>query len=337
MSEKENTSNIDNERQIKYREALNEALREEMLRDESVFVIGGGIGQRGGSYKVTMGLLDEFGPCRIIDAPISEASFTGAGVGAAITGMRPVVEILFIDFTSLIIDQIVNQAAKYRFMSGGKGRVPMVLRTQGGSGNGLAAQHSQSLEAWYYHVPGLKVVMPSTPYDAKGLLKSAIRDNDPVIFIEHKLLYLTEGPVPREEYTIELGIGDIKRPGDDVTIVAWSNMVPRTLSAAEKLAQEGIKVEVIDLRSLVPMDKQLILESVRKTEHLVIVQEAIRRGGVASDIASIVQAEAFDFLDAPIEIVAGKNTPIPFNVHLERAAVPQEPDIMDAVRKVLHL
>ena len=337
MSKTESKSSTCGVRQLKYRDALNEALREEMLRDESVFVIGGGIGERGGSYKGTVGLLEEFGPRRIIDAPISEASFTGAGVGAAITGMRPVVEILFIDFTSLIIDQIVNQAAKYKFMSGGKGRVPMVLRTQGGSGNGLAAQHSQSLEAWYYHIPGLKVVMPSTPYDAKGLLKSAIRDDDPVIFIEHKLLYLTEGPVPQDEYTIELGIGEVKRPGSDVTIVAWSNMVPRSLAAAQKLAQEGIEAEVIDLRTLVPLDKELILESVRKTEHLVIVQEAVRRGGVASDIASIVQAEAFDYLDAPIEIVAGKNTPIPFNVHLETAGVPKEADITSAVRRVLHL
>ena len=337
MNEKESTFSMSGIRHLKYREALNEALREELQRDERVFVIGGGIGQRGGSYKVTAGLLNEFGPRRIIDAPISEASFTGAGVGAAITGMRPVVEILFIDFTSLIVDQIVNQAAKYRFMSGGKGRVPMVLRTQGGSGNGLAAQHSQSLEAWYYHVPGLKVVMPSTPYDAKGLLKSAIRDDDPVIFIEHKLLYLTEGPVPQDEYLIELGVGDVKRAGNDVTIVAWSNMVPRALLAAEKLAQDGIEAELIDPRSLVPLDKELILESVRKTEHLVIVQEAVRRGGVASDIASIVQAEAFDFLDAPIEIVAGKNTPIPFNVHLERASVPQEEDIIIAVRKMLNL
>jgi pyruvate dehydrogenase E1 component beta subunit len=337
VSNKETASGTCEVRQLKYREALNEALREEMHRDESVFLIGGGIGQRGGSYKVTLGLLDEFGPRRIIDAPISEASFTGAGVGAAITGMRPVVEILFVDFTSLVIDQIVNQAAKYRFISGGKGRVPMVLRTQGGSGNGLAAQHSQSLEAWYYHVPGLKVVMPSTPYDAKGLLKSAIRDDDPVIFIEHKLLYMTEGLVPQGEYTVELGAGDIKRPGGDVTVVAWSNMVPRALAAARTLAQQGIEAEVIDPRTLVPLDIQLILDSVKKTEHLVIVQEAVRRGGVASDIASIVQAEAFDYLDAPIEIVAGKNTPIPFNVHLERASVPQEPDVIGAVRKVLHL
>lgn len=324
------------ERQIMYREALNEALREEMLRDETVFLLGGGIGQRGGSYKVTVDLLNEFGPKRVIDAPISEASFTGTCIGAAITGMRPVVEILFVDFTSLVVDQIVNQAAKYRFMSGGKGKVPLVLRTQGGSGNGLAAQHSQSLEAWYYHVPGLKLVMPSTPCDAKGLLKSAIREDDPVIFIEHKLLYMEKGPVPEDEYTIELGRGDIKHPGRDVTIVAWSGMVSRTLAAAESLTRDGIQAEVIDPRTLVPLDKELILESVRKTEHLVIVQEAVRRGGVASDIASIVQAEAFDYLDAPIEIVAGRNTPIPFNVNLERASVPQEPDIVEAVKKTVY-
>jgi pyruvate/2-oxoglutarate/acetoin dehydrogenase E1 component len=318
-----------------YREALNEALREEMLRDETVFLLGGGIGQRGGSYKVTVDLLNEFGPRRVIDAPIAEASFTGAGVGAAITGMRPVVEILFVDFTSLIIDQIVNQAAKYRFMSGGKGRVPMVLRTQGGSGNGLAAQHSQSLEAWYYHVPGLKLVMPSTPYDAKGLLKSAIRDNDPVIFIEHKLLYMQKGFVPEAEYTIELGRADIKRPGQDVTIITWSAMVPKSLAGAEELAADGIDVEVIDLRTLVPLDKQSILESVRKTERCLIVQEAVRRGGVASDIASIIQEEAFDYLDSPIKILAGHNTPIPFNLNLEKASVPQQDDIVAAVKQLI--
>jgi pyruvate dehydrogenase E1 component beta subunit len=258
------------------------------------------------------------------------------GVGAAITGMRPVVEILFIDFTSLIIDQIVNQAAKYRFMSGGKGRVPMVLRTQGGSGNGLAAQHSQSLEAWYYHTPGLKVVMPSTAYDAKGLLKSAIRDEDPVIFIEHKLLYMDKGPVPDTEYTIELGIGDIKRMGSDVTLVAWSGMVKRTLAAAEELATIGIDAEVIDPRTLVPLDKEMILSSVRKTEHLIIIQEAVRRGGVASDIASIVQEEAFDYLDAPIKILAGKNTPIPFNVNLEKACMPRQENIVHAAKEILN-
>ena len=323
------------ERQIMYREALNEALREEMLRDERVFLLGGGIGQRGGSYKVTVNLLDEFGPKRVIDAPIAEASFTGAGVGAAITGMRPVVEILFVDFTSLIIDQVVNQAAKYRFMSGGKGRVPLVLRTQGGSGNGLAAQHSQSLEAWYYHIPGLKLVMPSTPYDAKGLLKSAIRDDDPVVFIEHKLLYMNKGPVPEGDYTVDLGKADIKREGSDVTLIAWSGMVPKSLEAAEELAAEDISVEVVDPRTLVPLDKETILESVRKTEHVIIVQEAVRRGGVASDIASIIQAEAFDYLDAPIMILAGRNTPIPFNVNLEKASVPQKDDIVAGVKQLI--
>ncbi len=323
-------------REIMYREALNEAIHEEMLRDPTVFCMGVGIGERGGSYKVTAGLLEEFGSKRVIDSPISEASFTGAGVGAAITGMRPVVEILFIDFSVLVLDQIFNQAAKYRFMTGGVGRVPMVLRTQGGVGNGLAAQHSQSLEAIYYHVPGLKVVMPSTPYDAKGLLKTSIRDDDPVIFLEHKLLYMNTGPVPQGEYLIPLGKADVKRSGSDVTLIAWSNMVPRSMSAAEKLAAEGIDVEMIDLRTLVPMDKDAILTSVRKTGHVVIAQEAIRRGGVASDIASIIQEEVFDYLDAPIEICAGKNTSIPFNIRLESACVPQESDIMDAVRKAAY-
>ena len=320
-------------RRIKYREALNEALREEMQRDTSVFLMGEGIAERGGSYKVTMGLLDEFGAERVIDTPLAEASFTGVGVGAAITGMRPVVEILFVDFSMLVMDQIVNQAAKYRFMTGGTGKVPMVLRTQGGVGNGLAAQHSQSLEALFYHIPGLKLAIPSTPFDAKGLLKSAVRCDDPVVFMEHKHLYMTEGEVPEEEYLIELGKGDIKRRGSDVTLVVWSNMVLRALAAAEKLAEEGIEVEVVDPRTLVPLDKELILESVRKTEHVVIVQEAVRRGGVASDIASIIQREAFDYLDAPIEIVAGKNTPIPFNLNLEKACVPQEEDIIEAVKR----
>ncbi len=324
-----------NGREIMYREALNEALREEMSRDPAVFCIGVGIGDRGGSYRVTVGLLEQFGRKRVIDTPISEASFTGVGVGAAITGMRPVVEILFIDFSMLALDQIINQAAKYRFMTAGEGRVPMVLRTQGGAGGALAAQHSQSLEAIYYHIPGLKVVMPSTPYDAKGLLKAAIRDDGPVIFLEHKLLYMTKGPVPQQEYLVELGEAEVKRSGNDVTLIAWSNMVLRSLSAAEKLAEEGIDVEVIDLRTLVPLDANTVLESVRKTEHVVIVQEAVRRGGVASDIASMIQQEAFDYLDAPIKICAGKNTPIPFNLRLEAACVPQEQDIIQAVKNAL--
>jgi len=324
-------------RTIMYREALNEALAEEMRRDAAVFVMGEGVARRGGSYKVTLGLLDEFGPRRVIDTPIAEASFTGAGIGAAITGMRPVVEILFIDFILLTLDQVINQAAKYRFMTGGEGRVPLVIRTQGGVGNGLAAQHSQSLEALFYHIPGLKIAMPSTPYDAKGLLKTAIRDDDPVIFIEHKLLYMSKAEVPDDEYLIEFGKGDVKRAGADATVVAWSNMVSRSLAAAETLAAEGIEVEVIDPRTLVPLDEEMILDSIRKTEHAVIVQEAVRRGGVASDIASIIQAKAFDYLDAPVEIVAGLNTPIPFTLNLEKACVPQEDDIVAAVKRSLGL
>lgn len=323
-------------RNLLYRNAINEALKEEMRRDQRVFIMGEGIAERGGSFKATVDLLNEFGHDRVIDTPISEASFTGAGVGAALTGMRPIVEILFIDFAMLVMDQIVNQAAKYRFMTGGAGSVPLVLRTQGGSGTGVAAQHSQSLEALFYHIPGLIVAAPSSPYDAKGLLKSAIRDDNPVIFIEHKLLYTTEGEVPDEEYLVPLGKGDIKRTGSDATLIAWSNMVPRALEAAEILAAEGIDTEVVDPRTLTPLDTDLILNSVRKTERAVIVQEAVRRGGVASDIASIIQAEAFDYLDAPIEIVAGKNTPIPYNENLERACVPQTADIVNAVKKAAY-
>jgi len=329
-------SNIQNTRELMYREALNEALKEEMRRDETVFLMGEGIAERGGSYKVSVDLLKEFGPQRVIDTPISEAGFTGAGVGAAIVGCRPVVEILFIDFTLLILDQIINQAAKYDFMSGGRGKVPLVLRTQGGVGNGLAAQHSQSLEAIFYHIPGLKVVMPSCPYDAKGLLKNAIRDDEPVIFIEHKLLYMNKGNVPDTDYIVDFK-ADIKREGSDATIIAWSAMVNKALAAAEELEKQGIHAEVIDLRSLSPLDEEKILESVRKTERVVIAQEAVRRGGVASDIASIIQEKAFDYLDAPIEIVAGLNTPIPFNLNLEKLTIPQAEDIVTAVKKVMYV
>lgn len=322
-------------KEMMYREALNSALKEEMRADDTVFIMGEGIAERGGSFKVTVDLLKEFGAQRIIDTPISEASFTGAGVGAAIAGMRPIVEILFSDFTMLVMDQLVNQAAKFNFMTGGAGKVPMVLRTQGGVGNGLAAQHSQSLEAIFYHIPGLKLVMPSTPIDAKGLLKAAIRDDSPVIFLEHKLLYMNKGLVPEGDYTIELGKADVKKEGSDVTLIAWSNMLIRSLAAAEKLEKEGISVEVIDPRTLVPLDKETILESVRKTEHVVIVQEAIRRGGIGSDIASIIQEEAFDYLNAPIKIVAGLNTPVPFNLNLEKMVVPQEQDIISAVQNLV--
>jgi acetoin:2,6-dichlorophenolindophenol oxidoreductase subunit beta len=320
---------------MKYREALRAALLEEMERDEAVFCVGEGIGERGGSYKVTEGLLARFGPQRVIDTPLSEAGFVGLGVGAAIAGQRPVVEMLFIDFLLLAMDQVVNQAAKYRFMSGGEGRVPLVIRTQGGAGNSLAGQHSQSLEALYHHVPGLKVVMPATPRDAKGLLVAAIRDDDPVIFIEHKLLYMTDGDVPDEPYVIPLGQAEIKRAGSDVTLVTWSHMVLKSLTAAEQLAADGISVEVIDLRTLVPMDTACVLESVRRTGRLVIAQEAVKRGGVASDVAAIVAEEAFESLRAPIVRVAAFNTVIPFNLHLEKAAVPQVADIVAGVRSAV--
>jgi pyruvate dehydrogenase E1 component beta subunit len=319
-----------------YREALREAIDEEMQRSPEVFIIGEGIAERGGSYKVTEGLLAKYGPKRVRDTPIAEAGMIGVGVGAAIAGARPIVEILYVDFAMLGMDMIVNQAAKFRLMTGGEGRVPFVLRTQGGAGGGVAAQHSQSLEALFYHIPGLKVVMPSAPADAKGLLKYALRQDDPVMFLEHKHLYMTKGPVPEGEHIVEFGKGDIKRAGKDVTIIAWSNMVPRALEAAEVLAGEGIEAEIVDPRTLVPLDEEMILASVAKTHRAVIVQEAVRRGGVASDIASIIQEKIFYELDAPIEIVAGLNVPIPFNLELEKASVPQRADIIAAVKRSLY-
>jgi pyruvate dehydrogenase E1 component beta subunit len=318
-----------------YREALNQALAEEMRRDPLVFTMGEGIAERGGSYKVTEGLFKEFGPERVLDTPISEASFTGCGVGAALVGTRPIVEILFIDFTGLIMDQIVNQAAKYEFMSGGQGKVPMVLRTQGGAGNGLAGQHSQSLEALFYHIPGLKVVMPATPYDAKGLLKASIRDDDPTIFIEHKLLYMTKGEVPESDYIIPLGQADIKRPGDDITLISYSYMTLKCLEAAEALAAEGISVEVVDLRTLTPLDKETILESVEKTGRAIVVHEAVKRGGIGGDIASMIMEEAYDDLDGPVKRICGKNTTIPYNLELEKVCVPSVEEIVEGVLETL--
>jgi len=317
--------------ELMYREALNQALFEEMRRDPLVFTLGEGIAERGGSYKVTEGLLKEFGPGRVMDTPISEASFTGCGVGAALVGTRPVVEILFVDFTGLVMDQIINQAAKYEFMSGGQGKVPMVLRTQGGAGNGLAGQHSQSLEALFYHIPGLKVVMPSTPYDAKGLLKASIRDDDPTIFIEHKLLYMTKGEVPEDDYIVPLGQADIKRPGDDITLVTYSYMTLKCLEAAEILARENISVEVVDLRTLTPLDKETILESVEKTGRAVVVHEAIKRGGIGGDIAAMIMEEAYDDLDGPVKRICGKNTTIPYNLELEKICVPSVEEIIEGV------
>ncbi|MEK9568768.1 MAG: alpha-ketoacid dehydrogenase subunit beta [Paracoccaceae bacterium] len=324
------------QRELMYREALREAIDEEMARNDLVFIIGEGIAERGGSYKVTEGLLDKYGSLRVRDTPIAEAGMIGVGVGAAIAGARPIVEILYVDFAMLGMDMIVNQAAKFRLMTGGDGRVPFVMRTQGGTGGGVAAQHSQSLEALFYHIPGLKVVMPSTPADAKGLLKYAMRQDDPVMFLEHKHLYMTKGMVPDGEHIIEFGKGDIKRSGTDVTLIAWSNMIPRSLEAAAELAEQGISVEVIDPRTLVPLDREMILQSVSKTKRAVIVQEANRRGGIASDIASIIQEEAFWDLDAPVEIVAGLDIPVPFNLTLEAASVPQKPDIVAAVKRCIH-
>lgn len=322
-------------REIEYREAIREAIIEEMNSDPKVFLIGEDIGKYGGAFRAYKGLLDMYGPERVINTPICEATIIGSGIGAAVTGFRPVAELMFIDFTGLAMDQIVNQAAKIRFMTGDNLRCPLVIRTQGGAGRGVAAQHSQSLEAWFYHVPGLKVVMPSTAYDVKGLLKTSIRDDNVVVFIEHKMIYLNKGPVPEEEYTIPFGVADIKKEGKDVTIFAYSNMVFKALEAAKELEQEGISCEVFDPRTLVPLDMEALLKSVKKTSRLVVVTEACERGSVASDISAKVSSRAFDFLDAPVKIVAGLNTPIPYNSILEQASIPHEADIIKAVKEML--
>jgi pyruvate dehydrogenase E1 component beta subunit len=321
--------------EMMYRDALNRALFEEMRKDPLIFIMGENIGWRGGSYKVTEGLMNEFGPERVIDTPIAEASFTGAAVGAALVGTRPIVEILFIDFALLAMDQIINQAAKYEFMSGGQDCVPMVIRTQGGMGNGLAAQHSQSLEALFYHIPGLKVVMPSVPRDAYGLLVASIRDNQPVIFIEHKLLYMTKGEVPEEEYVIPLGQADIKKAGEDVTLVTYSQMTLKCLEAAGLLEKEGISVEVVDLRTLKPLDTKTVLASARKTGRVIIVHEACRRGGIGGDIAAMIMEEAYDDLDGPVARICGKDSAIPYNLALESACVPTVEEIIEGVLKMV--
>ncbi|MGQ9584943.1 MAG: alpha-ketoacid dehydrogenase subunit beta [Anaerolineae bacterium] len=322
-------------RQISYRQAINEALREEMRRDLRVFLMGEDIGRHGGAFAVTQGLWEEFGPERVLDTPISEAAIGGVATGAALAGLRPVVEFMYIDFMASAMDEIANQTAKLRYMFGGKARVPVVFRTQEGAGRGNAAQHSQSLEAWFVHVPGLMVVMPSTPYDAKGLLKSAIRDDNPIVFIEHKLLYSTEGPVPEEDYTVPLGQGEIKRPGKDVTVIATSRMVLLALQAAERLAQEGIDVEVVDPRTVKPLDVVLLARSVRKTGKAVVVNEGHRTGGLASEIAARLQEECFDCLDAPIVRVASEDVPIPYNERLELECIPSVEDIVQACRSLV--
>ncbi|HEX7549330.1 MAG TPA: alpha-ketoacid dehydrogenase subunit beta [Candidatus Methylomirabilis sp.] len=316
-------------------EALRTTLEEEMRRDPSLMLIGEDIGRYGGIFGATKGLLDMFGPRRVRNTPISESAIIGSALGAAMTGTRTVAELMYVDFTTCAMDQIVNQTAKMHYMSGGKLRIPLVIRTHGGGGRGNAAQHSQNLEAWFLHVPGLKIVMPSTPADAKGLLATAIRDDNPVLFIEHKLLYSTKGQVPEGEYLIPLGQADVKRPGKDVTIVTISQMVLKALRAAERLAGLGIEAEVIDLCSLAPLDLETVLRSVRKTGRVVIAHEACRRGGFGGELAAQIQEEAFDFLDAPIRRVGALDVPIPYSKPMEEYVIPDEERIVAAVKRVL--
>jgi pyruvate dehydrogenase E1 component alpha subunit len=325
-------------RELSYAEALREAMAQAMAADERVFLMGEDIGVYGGAFGVTQGLIERFGPERVRDTPISENTIVGAGVGAALTGMRPIVEMQFMDFVTLAMEQTVLQAAKVRYMFGGKARVPLVLRLPGGSGTGAAAQHSESLEAWFVHVPGLKVVAPATPYDAKGLLLAALADDNPVIFVEHKLLYRTRGPVPEEPYLVPLGKAAVRRPGRHLTIVAYSIAVLRALEAAERLAAEGIEAEVIDLRTLKPYDAETVIASVKKTGKLLIVHEAPLLGGFGGELAAAVaQSEAFAYLEAPIVRLGGADVPIPYHPRLERAAVPQVEDIVEAARRLARL
>ncbi len=322
-------------REITYCQAINEALRECMRQDERVVLMGEDVGCYGGIFQVSAGLLNEFGPDRVVDTPISESGFVGACVGAALTGMRPVVEIMFIDFTSVCMDMIINQMAKMHYMFGGRGRVPMVLRTNIGAGRGAAAQHSQSFHALFMHIPGLYVAAPSTPYDAKGLMIEAIRNDNPVIFVEHKKLYVTKGEVPEESYTIPFGHAEIKRPGRDVTVVATHAMVLRSLQAAEQLAKEGIDVEVVDPRTLNPLDKETILNSVTKTGRLLVADEGYKTCGVAAEIAAIAAEEALWNLKAPIARVCSPDTPVPFSPPLEEAYIPEVKDLLPALKKLM--
>lgn len=323
-------------REITYAEAIREAMSEEMRRDENVYLLGEDVGLYGGAFGVSVGMMDEFGEERVRDTPISEAVIAGAAAGSAVTGMRPIAELMFMDFSTIAMDAIVNQAAKMRYMFGGKAQVPFVLRCPAGSGTGAAAQHSQSLEAWFCHIPGLKVVAASTPYDVKGLLKSSIRDNNPVIFVEQKLLYRVKGEVPEEEYTIPLGKADIKREGKDVTIVTYGRMLQRVLEAAEEAANEGISVEVVDPRTLIPLDTEAIIKSVMKTGRLIVVNEAVKTGSFAGEIVStVVESEAFDYLDSEVIRLSGKDTPIPYNPKLEASVVPNKDDIKQAIYKAM--
>ncbi len=321
--------------EVTFVEALRATLQAEMRRDASLMLIGEDIGKYGGIFGVTKGLLQEFGPRRVRNTPISESAIIGSALGAAMTGTRTVAELMYVDFTTCAMDQIVNQTAKMHYMSGGKLRIPLVIRTHGGGGRGNAAQHSQNLEAWFLHVPGIKIVMPSTPADAKGLLATAIRDDNPVLFIEHKLLYSTKGQVPEGEHLIPLGRADVKRPGKDVTIVTISQMVLKALRAAEILAADGIEAEVVDLRTLAPLDLETVLKSVRKTNRVVIAHEACRRGGFGGELAAQIQEEAFDFLDAPIQRVGALDVPIPYSKPMEEFVIPDEARIVGVVKHLL--
>jgi len=318
-----------------YREALNLALREEMRRDPRVFILGEEVGVYGGAYKVTQGLLQEFGDRRVIDTPICEAGFTGVGIGAAMLGLRPVVEMMTFNFAILALDQIVNSAAKMCYMSGGQYNVPIVIRGPGGPAHQLAAQHSQSMESYFYHVPGLKVVRPSTARDAKGLLKSAIRDDNPVIFIEAETLYGIKGEVPEDpEFMIPLGLAEVRRQGRDVTVIAYMGMMYRSLEAAEELEREGISVEIVEPRTLRPMDSDTIIGSVRKTHRAVVVEAGAGFAGMGSEIAAFITENAFDDLDAPVERVTGANAPMPYAKNLEQLKTPSKEKIKAGIRKV---
>ncbi|HEX3927180.1 MAG TPA: pyruvate dehydrogenase complex E1 component subunit beta [Gemmatimonadales bacterium] len=321
---------------LTYRDALNAALREEMQRDGDVFLMGEEVAEYDGAYKVSRGLLKEFGPMRVVDTPIAELGFTGIGVGAAMTGLRPVIEFMTFNFALLAIDQIVNSAAKLRYMSGGQIPCPMVLRGPGGAALQLGAQHSQAFESWYAHIPGLKVVMPATPADAKGLLKSAIRDDNPVVFIEGEMLYNLKGDVPDEEYLTPIGKADIKRPGKDVTLICHSKTVAPALNAARTLAEEGIDAEVIDLRTIRPLDHETILASVAKTNRAVVAEEGWEFAGVGAQVVDVIQREAFDSLDAPILRVHQADTPMPYNKLLERAAKADAAKIVAAAHRVCY-
>jgi pyruvate dehydrogenase E1 component beta subunit len=321
---------------ITMREALNAAMREEMRRDPSVFLLGEEVAEYQGAYKITQGLFQEFGEWRVRDTPIAEEAIAGVAVGAAFVGMRPIAEMMTFNFSILALDQIVNHAAKYRYMSGGQIRCPMVLRGPSGAAAQVAAQHSQAFESWFVHIPGLVVVMPSTPKDAKGLLKSAIRDDNPVIFMENEVLYNLKGEVPEEEYTIPLGLGDVKRAGSDVTIVAWSRSTQFALQAAELLAKDGIEAEVVDPRTLRPLDEDVIFDSVRKTNRCVVVEEGWRYAGFGAEIADRVQRECFDELDAPVIRVTAADVPMPYSKMLEKAFLPQPERVVEAVRQVLY-